>query len=158
MRRVTSPKADVIAAQNFSFCTFKTRGDLLAYFRHARKNVKRKGVFVLDVLGGYETQQSPRREPRKEDGFVYVWEHRRFDPVTQNGAFAIHFELRDGSVLKDAFTYDWRMWTIPEVREALVEAGFRKTEVWWEEDDGRWRPRTSASPDAVWLAMVVGIP
>ena len=158
VRRVMSPKADVVAAQNFSFCVFKARKDLVAYFRHARRNVKRKGVFVLDVLGGFETQQSPRREPRKEDGFVYVWEHRRFDPVNQNGIFAIHFEFGDGSALRDAFVYDWRMWTIPEVREALVEAGFRTTEVWWEEDDGSWRPRTSAPPDAVWLAMVVGIP
>ena len=158
VRRVVSPKADVVCAQNFSFCTFKKRADLLLYFRHARRNVKRKGIFVLDVLGGYETQQSPRREARQEGPFVYVWEHRRFDPVNQNGIFAIHFEFQDGSALRDAFVYDWRLWTIPEVRETLVEAGFRTTEVWWEDRGGRWRPRTSGTPDAVWLAAVVGVP
>lgn len=45
----------------------------------------------------------------------------------------IHFEFPDGSWIKNAFSYDFRVYTIPEVREALSMAGFRKTHIWWTE-------------------------
>lgn len=32
--------------------------------------------------------------------------------------------------LRDAFVYHWRLWTVPELREALLEAGFAVTEVY----------------------------
>ena len=33
-------------------------------------------------------------------------------------------------VLKHAFTYHWKIWTIPEVLELLHEAGFAEVHVW----------------------------
>lgn len=33
-------------------------------------------------------------------------------------------------VLKHAFTYHWKMWTIPEILELLREAGFEEVHVW----------------------------
>ena len=33
--------------------------------------------------------------------------------------------------MKNAFTYDFRVYTLPEVREAMREAGFKKTYVWY---------------------------
>ena len=32
--------------------------------------------------------------------------------------------------LRRAFQYNWRLWTIPELREMLVAAGFSQTYVW----------------------------
>ena len=32
--------------------------------------------------------------------------------------------------LRRAFQYNWRLWTIPELREMLVAAGFNQTYVW----------------------------
>ena len=32
--------------------------------------------------------------------------------------------------LRRAFQYNWRLWTIPELREMLVAAGFTHTYVW----------------------------
>jgi hypothetical protein len=31
--------------------------------------------------------------------------------------------------LRDAFVYRWRLWSIAEMRDAMVEAGFASTEV-----------------------------
>lgn len=33
-------------------------------------------------------------------------------------------------VLRHAFTYHWKLWTIPEVLELLSEAGFLEVHVW----------------------------
>lgn len=164
VRRVVGPPADVVAAQNFSFCVFRTRSELGRYFRAAFRALGTRGILVLDVLGGADTQREHRVESRDEGEFRYLWEQKRFDPVAQRGVFSIHFRFRDGSTLRDAFTYDWRLWTIPELRELLVEAGFRRTEVHWENADhvrgggnGVYRRVESAPADAVWVAVVVGI-
>ena len=59
----------------------------------------------------------------------------------------IHFSFPDGSKIKKAFTYDWRLWTLPEIRELLLEAGFQRATVYWEgtneeteEGDGEFTP------------------
>ena len=158
VRRVVSPPADIVAAQNFSFCIFQTRRELLRYFRAAHRALGRRGLLVLDVLGGFETRQERHEEERRERrGVRYVWEQKRFDPIAERAVFAIHFRFDDGSELRDAFVYDWRLWSIPELRDALADAGFRKSVVYWEGDDDVWRPRASAPAEAVWLAAVVGV-
>ena len=34
--------------------------------------------------------------------------------------------------MDNAFTYEWRLWAIPEVLEMLKEAGYAKSRVYWE--------------------------
>jgi SAM-dependent methyltransferase len=158
-------KVDVVAAGNFSCFTFHERSELIAWARSARRALGREGILVLDVLGGFETQLAPRLERRpKPGGFVYLWEQSSFDPISARARFAIHFRFRDGSELHDAFVYDWRLWSLPELRDALAEAGFRSSEVLWEGfarngrgGDGIFRPRESAGAEAVWIAILVGI-
>jgi SAM-dependent methyltransferase len=131
VRAVRSPKVDVIAAMNFSYFVFKTRPELLDYFSNARASLAPGGVLVLDIFGGWEAQAlETERKPLK--GFTYVWEQTRFDPITSETLFHIHFRFKDGRWMRRAFTYDWRFWTIPEVRELLRDAGFSRTEVYWE--------------------------
>ena len=52
VREKTRPAADVLAAQNFSFWLFKTRKELLEYFRIARSNMSRQSIMVMDMMGG----------------------------------------------------------------------------------------------------------
>jgi hypothetical protein len=67
--------------------------------------------------------------------FTYTWEQRSFDPISHDAHYAIHFKLANGRRIQNAFEYDWRLWTIPEVRRALQEAGFPESRVFWEEAD-----------------------
>ena len=76
----------------------------------------------------------------------------------------IHFELEDGTTIRKAFSYDWRLWTIPEIRELMVEAGFEETDVYvegWDEDeddsDGVFRKRKQFENQSGWVAYVVGV-
>lgn len=164
VREVKGPKADIVAAQNFSYFAFRTRDELRHYFESARRNLAKEGLLVLDIMGGSEVIEEDRKDVRKFKRFKYIWEHRRFDPVTNYCEYAIHFKFKDGSRLRRAFLYQWRLWSIAEVRELLAEAGFSASEVFWEgtevdtdEGNGVYRRCTSAPSDPAWVSYVVGI-
>jgi hypothetical protein len=170
---VRRPAVDLVAALNFSYCVFKTRDRLLAYFRAVRESMNSEGVFVLDAFGGTEsidTLTEKRRIPatRRPDGtrvpaFTYVWEQALFNPVDHHIVCHIHFRFRDGSRRQRAFSYDWRLWTLPELTDLLVESGFRDPEVYlegWDDDaddaDGVFRHRRRYEQMAGWIAYIVG--
>jgi SAM-dependent methyltransferase len=171
-RRVTLLKKDVrashgtraqlTAALNFSYCVFKTRPDLLAYFRNARRSLVKGGIFMVDLYGGGEAQEELQERTRQR-GFTYVWDQARFDPVSFSTLCKIHFEFRDGTRMRNAFIYDWRMWTIPELRELFVEAGFRGVHVLWEgthkssgRGNGVFRRVSRGHAESTFIAYVVG--
>jgi hypothetical protein len=130
-----------------------------AYFEAVRVSLAEGGIFVCDVYGGWESQQ-PMLEPRPiKGGFTYVWDQDKFDPITHDVENHIHFEFKDGTKLKKAFSYYWRYWTMPELTELLKEAGFSNVTVHWDvaesEDDEDYQPSKSAENQAGWLAYIV---
>jgi hypothetical protein len=160
VRSIDAPPADLVCAENFSYSVFTTRDALRGYFEAARTNLVDDGVFIVDVQGGPAVLREGVTERRVFDGFVMGWEHARFDPVSQRVVFHMHFEVGRQRLAR-AFTYDWRLWSIPELRELMVEAGFADTEVWWAEGEGRragvYRPRREAPAQEHWVAYVVGL-
>jgi len=167
VRRENEPKADVLAAQNFSFWIFKTREEVVEYFRIARSNLQPRGIMTMDMMGGgacyTEGQTDKRTIVKGKKGFKYHWEQAQFNPVNADCSFYIHFKFNDGSKLKRAFEYHWRFWTIPEVREMLAEAGFRESHVYWEQEDedgedtGVWQRSETAPSNPSWIAYIVAL-
>jgi cyclopropane fatty-acyl-phospholipid synthase-like methyltransferase len=160
--RTTNSRAEIIAAQNFSYFCFETRADLRAYFRHVRRCLPPEGMLVLDVLGGSEMMEDNKEEETSFGKFKYVWDHLDFDPVTHHCIYAIHFRFKDGSELRNAFTYEWRLWSLPELRELLAEAGFSSSDVYWEATDrktgdgnGVYRKRARGDADPAWVVYLV---
>ncbi|MFQ5655252.1 MAG: class I SAM-dependent methyltransferase [Planctomycetota bacterium] len=156
-------KVDIVAALNFSYFIFKRRAELLRYFRAARRNLKAKGLFVLDIQGGPEAQLV-QEEERDVDGFTYIWDQHSFDPISYRAMCYIHFRFPDGSLMKRAFSYEWRVWSLPEIREVLLEAGFQRADVYWEgtdheteEGNGVFTRRERAENSEAWIAYVVGV-
>ncbi|HEX6791566.1 MAG TPA: class I SAM-dependent methyltransferase [Candidatus Krumholzibacteria bacterium] len=133
---VTRPKVDLIVALNFSYFIFQTRDDLRAYFSAARRSLAPGGLFIGDIFGGWESQK-PMTERTRYSGFTYLWQLDHYDPVDNFARFHIHFKFHDRGGIRRAFTYDWRLWTIPEIVEILREAGFRHVDVYWEGIDRR---------------------
>jgi hypothetical protein len=125
-------KADIVAATNFPICYWHTRGELLRYLRHVRRRLNRRGVFVADLYGGPRAfkvcKQSKMMALPGGGKFKYVWDQQRVDMLTGRVFNAIHFQV-GREWMRSAFTYDWRLWSIPELRDAMMEAGFRSTEV-----------------------------
>ncbi len=174
VRRVTRPRVEVVAALNFSFWVLQRRRELLRYFRAVRRSLGPRGLFFAFAFGGtgamealVERQRippSPGPDGGRIPGFLYVWEQESFNPADHRLVCHIHFKLGDGTWLRRAFSYDWRMWTLPEIREAMLEAGFRSTEVYVEgwnhrrnrPDDSYRRRRRFANQEG-WIAVVVGL-
>jgi SAM-dependent methyltransferase len=135
VRARSARQPDVRCAQNFSYFVFKRRRDLLRYFVSARADLAPGGIFVLDIYGGPDAMNEEEDVREIEDGFTYVWDQVRYHPATGDYLAHIHFRFRDGSELRRAFTYDWRLWTLPEVKDALHDAGFRHVDSYWEGTD-----------------------
>jgi SAM-dependent methyltransferase len=156
--------ADIVLAMNFSYFLFKTRDELREYFSTVHEGLAKDGLFFLDAYGGYD---APREieESRDCDGFVYIWDQAEFNPIDSCMTCHIHFEMPDGSRLDKAFSYYWRLWTLPEIREILQEAGFTKSEVYWEgtdeeteEGNGIYEPSETGDADAGWVCYLVAQP
>ena len=167
VRQKNRPRVDVLAAQNFSFWYFKTRAELLEYFKVARANMADQSVMIMDMMGGggcYEEGRVDKRTIKKgKKGFRYFWTQESFNPVTADCVFHISFKFADGSKMKKAFTYEWRFWTIPEVRELLEEAGFSHSYVYFDregedgEDTGEWFRTEEYPSHESWIAYVVAV-
>jgi len=127
------PSADVIAACNFSYFIFKKRADLKAYFQKVYDRVEDDGVFIMDCFGGSQCYE-PNEEETEHDGFSYFWDQDSFDPVSNEALFYIWFKPKGKKKVK-GFTYDWRMWSLPELKDILEEVGFSKIHTYWEGTD-----------------------
>ena len=155
--------ADLILAMNFSYQVFPTRDRLRTYFQNVRSRLASDGVFLLDAFGGYDAYREIEEETEHE-GFTYIWDQHRYDPVTGRLTCYIHFHFPDGSKLRRAFTYRWRLWTLPELQEILQEAGFRRVTVYWQgtdeegEPDGNFQPVRHGEADAGWIAYLSAEP
>ena len=142
---------DCVLAMNFSYWTFHHRASMLSYFRRVREDLAEGGVFFLDSYGGSDSlremkDRRPILRATRADAepsvvgfnspFTYIWDQESYNPITGELTCKIHFAFPDGSRMRDTFTYHWRLWGLKETREMLDEAGFARTTVYWEGDDG----------------------
>ncbi len=157
---VKTEPVDITLAMNFSYWIFKQRAQLGRYFRCVYEGLVEDGVFFLDAYGGSDAYKE-MRERTKYDDFTYTWDQARFDPISGDMVCKIHFSFPDGSRMKNAFTYEWRLWTLPEIREVLLEAGFKRVTVYWEGDDedsdegnGEFEPAERGEADEAWIVYI----
>ncbi|WP_246156137.1 methyltransferase domain-containing protein [Thiohalocapsa marina] len=167
VRRCQTPGMDIVAAMNFSYWVFDQRPALRDYFRHVRAQLDADGVFFLDAYGGYDAFRELVEERTIDDAegrFTYRWEQASYNPIDGAMQCHIHFELPDGTRLERAFSYRWRLWTLPELRELLTEAGFRCVTCYWQgwtadgEPDGQFHPAEQADADAGWICYLSAEP
>lgn len=101
------------------------------YFRNVFKTLKNDGVFILDCFGGSNCYE-PNEEVTNHKDFHYYWDQESYEPIHSAAKFAIHFKPKGQKKIKNVFQYDWRLWSITELKEILIEAGFSKVHVYWE--------------------------
>lgn len=152
---------DAILAMNFSYFIFMDRALMVDYFKSAKSALHENGVLFLDAFGGYEAAKELKEE-RECDGYTYIWEQASFNPINSQMQCYIHFRTDEGVKMDQAFEYYWRLWTLPEITEMLLEAGFTTAEVYWEgtdektgEGDGVYTLSKEGTADASWVCYIV---
>jgi len=154
------PPADIVCAMNFSFNILDSREKLIRYFRSVATSVAAGGLFVVELFGGTEAIVAGI-EDREKEGFTYRWETEWFNPITNRARCHIGFLLPDGTAMERAFSYDWRLWSLPEVTDALNEAGFGSVRIYWEGVDedgvgtGEYRETVEEENQETWLVYIV---
>lgn len=155
-------KADIICAYNFSICYLFARTDLVKYLKICRGTLKSEGLFFCDIFGGETACKPDVRRRDLSNGIKYEFEQKDFCPITHHSHFQMSFKFPDGSKIKEAFTYDWRVWTVPEIRDCMIEAGFSRTVVWFLDesegtDDATYEPMEETYQRESWHAYIVAI-
>ena len=158
--KVGTEPVDVVLAMNFSYQLFKQRKQLRRYFSRVRESLVDDGLLFMDVYGGHESYRETK-ERTKHKKFTYVWDQAKFNPIDHEMTCYIHFSFPDGSKMKKAFSYNWRMYTLPEIRDLLAEVGFSKVTVFWEQTDedtgegnGIYEPAVEGEPDPSWICYL----
>lgn len=155
-------KADVTVAFNFSYFIFKKRHELIDYFKKVKAGLNSDGVFFLDIFGGTETGQELVEET-EHDSHSYFWDCDKFNPITNECQYYIHFKVGN-TKYEQAFSYDWRMWSIAEIREILMDAGFSKVITYWEgededgDGDGNFYMSDKEENCESWVTYIAAIP
>jgi len=139
--------SDTIFVGNFSIGELHDRSTLLRYLARARTRLRDGGIIACDTYGGESAWRTGavRRTFRVASHMMqifgvqsdflafihYTWEQRSTDPFTARVTNALHFRVEVGGEIvqefTDAFVYRWRVWSVPELRDAMEEAGFSET-------------------------------
>ncbi len=172
-------QADAIAATNFPLGYFHDRPGLVRYLRGVRASLTPGGVFVADMYGGADafTPMMLKRARRGPGGerVEYTWEQREADALTGLVLDTLSFRVWPARraaraqpasprvrAFPDAFIYRWRLWSIPELRDAVHDAGFTTFDVYDEladamDADGRVyvSPVAQGALDRNWVVYLV---
>jgi len=158
---VQTEPVEIISAMNFSYWLFKSRKDLKHYFQSVHNALAPSGILFMDAYGGYDSfKEIKEKTKHKKHKFTYIWEQEKYDPISGELTCHIHFKFPDGSKLKKAFSYSWRLWTLPEIRELLDEVGFSKVTIYWQgfdedgDPDGDFKPTTEGEADPSWICYL----
>ncbi len=166
--------ADVIFVGNFSIGYIATRDALVRYLRACKHRLDAGnagfggGIFACDLYGGpsaYRLGVLERKHPaRGREMIHYVWRHEEADPRTARVRNSISFRVvLDGDVIAEiprAFVYEWRLWSLVELTEAMQEAGFSEVALYKDLNVAPGQtPVAVASADELrddWIVLVVG--
>uniref|UniRef100_A0A7S0Z398 Uncharacterized protein n=2 Tax=Hemiselmis tepida TaxID=464990 RepID=A0A7S0Z398_9CRYP len=120
-------------------------------------------MLVLDAFGGTSIFSNSYEEISNHDvvlddgreaRFTYVYEQMECEPDGMM-TIGVSFKFTDGSILKHAFKYAWRVRPVSVVREAMLKAGFEKVCVFvdWNDDSGAYRHGTHPFDLEEWSKM-----
>ncbi len=169
--RSSEARGDLIFVGNFSIGEIHDRGDLVAYLTRCRERLGAGGVFICDTYGGDAAYRigHVHRMHRAPDGrrVRYTWEQREANPLTGMVENALHFRVDRGGTIEEevheAFVYHWRLWSVPELRDAMCEAGFASADVYNkmpdamdEEGNAYALPTTEVEDEEGFIVCVVG--
>jgi hypothetical protein len=151
--------SDIVVALNYSTGYFHSFSSLVQYFRVAKLGIRNGGIFVCDMFGFSRDLGKPNRTfTRKCSNFTYFFEQSDLDPMTNTCNCHISFKFIDGSQILRAFSYHFRIWSICELLDALREAGYKKSQVWYYDSSDQSNCKTGLKKELILLSPKAQMP
>ena len=120
-------KFDIICSLNYSHFLLTKRTELKTYFKNVFNNISR-GILILDFFGGshvYENHSFNKME-------FYQFSGKAINIMNSISKCSLNYKIKKNK-FKTMFTYEFRVYTIIEMREALEEVGFTKFKIYIKE-------------------------
>ncbi|KAL0390000.1 UNVERIFIED_CONTAM: hypothetical protein Scaly_0357100 [Sesamum calycinum] len=106
-------------------------GDSVTGMNSSPGSTKTERRYIRDGFIWGTSSEGMLRLQRRFPNFTYVWEQAEFDIIQRKTRISLHFNLhKQHRKLRHAFSYSWRLWSLPEVKDCLEEAGFRSVHFW----------------------------
>jgi len=116
-------KFEIICSLNYSHFLLTKRRDLLTYFSNVYKSLDPKGIFILDFYGGSHIYEDHKYAKEKSQHF-YQFSGKQMNILNNQSKCSLNYKVNKKFI--PHFSFDFRIYSIIEMREALEEAGFKK--------------------------------
>ncbi len=115
-------KFDIISSMNYSHFLLTKRKDLVKYFSNVRKNIF-KGLYIIDFFGGSHVFEEHKHNNQSD---IYEFKNEQMNIVDNITNCILNFKNKyKNNQLETLFSYNFRVYSLIELKEALEDAGFK---------------------------------
>jgi SAM-dependent methyltransferase len=127
----TKEKFDIICSLNYSHFLLPKRKQLLKYFSNVVKNLESKGVYIIDFYGGSHIFVDHKYQHNKTSNF-YEFSGKQMNILNNQSKCSLNYKIKKNKY-KPFFSFDFRIYSIIELREAMEEVGFNQFKLFIKE-------------------------
>jgi len=120
----SNKRFDIICSMNYSHYLLVKRKHLVTYFMNVRANIQ-KGLFIMDFFGGSHIFEEHEHQNQSD---YYKFKNEQMNILNNNIICTLNFKTKEKK-LETLFTYNFRIYSLIELKEALEEAGFNRFKI-----------------------------
>jgi SAM-dependent methyltransferase len=124
-------KFDIICSMNYSHFLLTKRKDLVKYFKNVKSNLNTKGMLLMDFFGGAHVYDYHTHNNLSE---IYKYIGEQMNILNNITVISLNFK-NDKNNFEPFFKYNFRVYTLIELKEALEDAGFNKFKIFIKDID-----------------------
>jgi len=117
-------KFEIICSLNYSHFLLTKRKEILTYFNNVYKSLDSKGIFILDFYGGSHIYEDHKYQQEKSQHF-YQFSGKQMNILNNQSKCSLNFKINKNKFTPH-FTFNFRIYSILEMRDTLEEVGFKK--------------------------------
>ncbi len=129
-----SQKFDIICSLNYSHFLLQKRKEIFKYFSNMVQNLQTKGIFILDFYGGSHIFTDHKYQRSKSSSF-YEFSGKKMNILNNQSACSLNYKIKKNKY-KPMFSFNFRIYSIIELREALEEVGLNGFKLYIKEIEG----------------------
>jgi len=127
----TNEKFDIICSLNYSHFLLQKRKELVKYFKNVSNNLDSKGLFILDFYGGSHIFIDHKYQHNKSSNF-YEFSGKQMNILNNQSKCSLNYKIKKNK-FKPLFSFEFRIYSIIELKEALEESGFNEFKLFIKE-------------------------